>query len=123
MEVFVFGNPDLTQDSLPLRLFPRLRQKFPNVKFQVLDPNEEWDIPDNLVVIDTVQGIEGIQVFENLEEFIAAPRVTMHDYDALTNLKYLKKLRKIGKIKIIGLSPTISEEEALDKIVAILSAS
>ena len=105
MQVFVFGNPDLTEDSLPLRLLPKLREQFPQLEFIMVDPNEEWDVPAELLVIDTAQGIKEVTVFDSLEKFETAPRLTMHDFDALTNLRYLQKLGKIKKIKVIGLPP------------------
>lgn len=43
MIIFVFGSPDLKIDSLPLRILPKLQEHFPNIKFIVKDPNEEWE--------------------------------------------------------------------------------
>lgn len=123
MIIFVFGNPDLDFDSLPLKILPRLRERFADVQFVVVDPNEEWGMPEEVVVIDTVMGIERVTVLDGLEKFVAAPRVTMHDFDALTQLRYLQKLGKIKKVTIIGVPPTISEDEAVDAVTAMLSAN
>ena len=120
MTVFVFGNPDLPADSLPLRILPSLKERCPSVVFKVQDPNEEWEAPEELTVIDTVLGINEAKVFDDLEYFENAPRVSLHDFDAVTYLRYLQKLGRIRKIKIIGLPPTISEDEALDSVAAIL---
>jgi hypothetical protein len=111
--IFVFGNPDLPQDSLPLRILPALRAKFPSIKFEVKDPNEDWAVPTELVVIDTAVGIKEITVFDSLEKFAPAPRVTMHDFDALTNLRFLQKLGQLKQIKIIGLPPEIDKAKAI----------
>lgn len=121
--VFVFGNPDVPQDSLPVRLLPALRKKFPAIDFQVKDPNEEWEISENevLTIIDSAEGIREVTVFDSLERFVAAPRLTMHDFDALANLRLLQKLGKIKKIKVIGIPPAMPEQEALQKISAALS--
>ncbi|MGC9599166.1 MAG: hypothetical protein ABSE18_02155 [Minisyncoccia bacterium] len=118
--VYVFGNPDLPADSLPLRILPELRRRFPEARFEVKDPNEEWDMPEYLVVIDTVEGVAGVTVFDDLAKFAAAPRVTTHDFDALANLRYLQKLGKLKKIKIIGIPPTITEMQALQAVSALL---
>jgi len=120
MIVYVFGNPDLPADSLPLKILPGLEKKMPQVRFVVKDPNEEWDVPEELVVIDTVEGVKDVTVFDDLTKFVAAPRVTMHDFDALTNLRYLQKLGKIKKIKVIGIPATIPENEALQKVAVLL---
>ncbi len=108
--VFIFGNPDLPEDSLPLRLLPALRAAFPDVAFEVLDPNEEWEVPRHVVIIDTVVNLAEVAVFHDLSAFIAAPRVTCHDFDAYANLLLLKKLGKIEEVTIIGVPPTATEE-------------
>lgn len=115
-KIFVFGNPDLPQDSLPLEILPELRKKFPEINFEVKDPNEEWDVPEELVVIDTAVGLKKITVFDSLEKFAATPRVTMHDFDALTNLRFLQKLGRLKKIKIIGIPPDLDKKATLAEI-------
>jgi hypothetical protein len=120
MIVYVFGNPDLPADSLPLRILPELEKRLPHVQFVAKDPNEEWDVPEKLVVIDTVEGINEVTIFDDLTKFAAAPRVTMHDFDALTNLRYLQKLGKLKKVKIIGIPVVMPEEEAFHEVFALL---
>jgi len=122
MTVFVFGNPDIDIDALPLRILNNLKNKFPEIEFKVLDPNEEWDIPKEMIILDTVLGIDGVKLFNNLEVFSDSPRISVHGFDAYFNLKYLKKLGKLKKIKIIGVSPTISKKEAIEKISSILQS-
>lgn len=123
MTIFVFGNPDLDFDSLPLKILPRLRERFSDIQFITVDPNEEWDMPEDVVVIDTVVGIEKVMMLDGLEKFVAAPRVTMHDFDALAQLRYLQKLGKIKKVTVIGIPPTISESKAFEEVSAMLSAN
>jgi len=118
--VFVFGNINLENDSLPLRIMSKLQVKFSDIKFEIRDPNEEWDVPEEFIIIDTVIGIKDIRIFDNLEKFLSVPRVSMHDFDALTNLRFLWKLGKIKKIKIIGLPPDMAESKALREITKIL---
>ena len=76
-----------------------------------------------MIIIDTVVGIDKPTVFENLENFSAPPRVSAHDFDAYTNLKYLQKLGKIKKIEIIGLPSMISKDVAIEFAIKILSNS
>lgn len=118
MKIFVFGNEDLEFDSLPLRILPKLRKKFPEVEFIVKDPNEEWETEEEITVLDTAVDIKEVMVFDDLEKFSAAPRLGMHDFDALANLRLLQKLGKIKKVKIIALPPDMSEEEAFKKVSA-----
>lgn len=113
IRVFVFGNPDIAMDALPLKILPELRAKFTGVEFVTLDPNEEWETPDPFIVIDTVAGIPAVRIFRGLDEFGASPTVSVHDFDALFQLRYLKKLGKLGEVAVIGVPPGISEEDAL----------
>ena len=121
MTIFVFGNPDLAMDSIPIKILPQLQKKFPSIQFEVKDPNEEWDVPEELIIIDTViSGCDTSRLFNDLDEFVGAPQLTMHDFDALANLKYLKKLGILKKVRIIGLPPNISEKRAVESIDKIL---
>ena len=121
MTVFIFGNPDVDMDALPFRILPELKKRFPEITFETKDPNEEWEIPKELIVIDTALGIDQVTIFDDLEPFARSTNLSMHDFDALTNLRFLQKLGKLQEIKIIGLPPTISESNAIQEVSTILS--
>jgi hypothetical protein len=116
MTIYVFGNPDLPQDSLPLKILPQLRQKFPQITFEVKDPNEEWDVPEELTVIDTVQGINQVEIFHDLSKFQTSPRISLHDFDALSQLLLLKKIGKLKKVTVIGVPPDLTSDQATAEI-------
>lgn len=116
MNIYVFGNADFLFDSLPFRLLPALRKRFPHTTFEVKDSNEEWDIPDTLIMIDAVKGLGHVAEFSDLKNFSESPRISLHDFDIGSYLKYLKKLGKLKKIKIIGIPPMISEKKALEEV-------
>ncbi len=122
-DIWVFGNPDYAPDALPLQLIPDLKKQFPNIHFITKDPNEEWDLPKHLTIIDTIQGIEEITTFTSLKHFTSAPNITMHDFDLLTNLRWLEKLDKLPPFFIIGIPPVIKKELALKRITEILTSS
>jgi len=115
-KVFIFGNSDIAGDATPVELLPFLRERFPDIEFLFLDPNEEWEIPDPLIIIDTVVGIKDIHIFQGLDAFAKTPAVTVHDFDALSQLRLLKKLGKLGQVIIIGVSPLLSMKEAEKKV-------
>jgi len=123
IRVFVFGNPDLEIDSLPVKLLPKLREKFPEITFTILDPNEEWDVERDMIIIDTVVGIEEVTVFESLEAFSKTPRVTCHDFDAYTNLQFLKKLGTIDSTYIIGIPVGIPEDRLIPELYLVLHSA
>lgn len=118
--IHVFGNRELGFDSLPLRLLPALRERFPDIQFIELDPNEEWEIRDPFLIIDTVRGLRDIHVFRGLDDFDAAPTVSVHDFDALFNLRYLKKLGKLKNVVIVGVPSEMDDNTALAKTSAAL---
>lgn len=121
--VFIFGNPDLEIDSLPIKLIPELQKSCPTFSFILKDPNEEWDVPEEMIIIDTAIGAKKVTVFKDLKSFMTGPRLSMHDFDALSNLLYLEKLGRLKKIKIIGVPPDIEPKKALGEIVIMLQPS
>ncbi|MEK7118480.1 MAG: hypothetical protein AAB869_02610 [Patescibacteria group bacterium] len=120
-QVFVFGNPDIAMDALPIRLLPRLRKKLPDITFTALDPNEEWDLPDPFIAIDTVVGLTDIKVFHSLNEFCASPTVSLHDFDAIFCLRYLAKLGKLKGVRVIGIPPDMTAEKASAGVISVIS--
>lgn len=113
--VYVFGNPDLPGDALPIYLLPQLSERFPALMFNVRDPNEDWDIPDDLIVLDTVVGIDRVTLFEGLDAFTAAPHVSVHDFDAYANLRLLQKLGRLKRVHIIGIPSGMEKGAALSE--------
>jgi hypothetical protein len=122
MQIFVFGNPDIAMDSLPLTLMPKLAESLPEHTFTNLDPNEDWDVPRIMVIIDTVVGLEEPRMFEGFDHFMKAPRMTCHDFDAYANLLLLKKLGKIDDTTILGLPPGYDGDKALSWLTESISS-
>ena len=105
MKIYVFGNPLVKEDSLPVKLLPDLSKKFPKIEFIITDPNENFP-PENekdLIILDTVKGITEARLFDlsDLKEISQSP-ISPHDYDLLFHLLLLKKRKIIDRVKIIG---------------------
>jgi len=116
MKVYVFGNPLLKSDSLPLKILPRLKKILPSIDFQVTDPNENFppQKEKNLIILDTVFGIKKPTIFD-LDDLLnnrEKTPISPHDYDLLTHLLLLKKLKRVEKVIIIGIPPV--KENKLD---------
>lgn len=123
-EVWVFGNPDLTEDAVPIQLLPRLRSDFPKHQFVHQDPLDEWDMPDRLYIIDTIQGINAVTIFTSIDAFQEAPHVTMHDFDLVTQLQFMQKLGKLPwELVIFGVPAGLSADAAYDQLVPLLRQS
>ena len=115
-QIWLFGNIDFEPDKLPLKLAPELIDIFPQFEFVIKDPNETWRMPDKLIIIDTVLGLKKITTFTSLHDFSDTPRITMHDFDLLTNLKWLAKLKKLPPFLIIGIPPDMLEVDVLKEM-------
>lgn len=120
--IWVFGNPDFAADALPLKILPLLQAALPQFEFITKDPNEEWQMPKKLIIIDTVIGLKKTTTFTSLSDFTDHPRLTTHDFDLLTNLRWLAKLNKLPPFVIIGLPPNIDTRLASKNVAAILAA-
>jgi hypothetical protein len=115
--IWIFGNPDFAPDAMPLKILPQLKQRLPQFEFVVKDPHEEWVLPPRLIIIDTIKGIKSPLVVTSLEAFKNSPRITMHDFDLITNLRWLAKLNRLPPFIIIGLPIQITLPAALSAVV------
>jgi len=117
VKILIFGNTLLKNDSLPIKLLPKLQQQFPNIIFQEIDPTEGLESQGrDLVILDTVKGINKVMIINNFEQLQTNKLFSMHDFDLAYNLKILKKINKIDSIKIIGVPMEIDEDDALSQI-------
>lgn len=107
MKVYVFGNTDVSIDNNAILAAKKLENKIPDVTFVYIKPNEDVPFVDEkkVVILDTVAGIQQVELikFEDLDKLSASPRGSVHDFDLGFQLKYLKKLGKLGEVFIIGL--------------------
>ena len=129
MKIYLFGNPLLPNDSLPLRWKKNLEKLFPQIIFETVDVNENFPRigERNLIILDTVIGIKEPMVLD-LDDFDQAQLgfkknkkspISPHDYDLLLHLLLLKKLKKIDSVKIIGI-PNIENKKMFDELIKII---
>ena len=112
-KIYMFGNPLVKEDSLPLKILPDLKKSFPEIEFEVVDPNENFP-PANerdLTILDTVQGIKEPKLFglNDLIKIQKSPN-SPHDYDLGMHLLLLKKLKRIDSVRIIGIPPNFNKK-------------
>jgi hypothetical protein len=57
------------------------------------------------VILDTVEGIQDVALVEGdrIDGLVLSPRGSVHDFDLGFQLRYLRKLGKLGKVTIIGI--------------------
>ena|SRR3989344_488497 len=114
MTIYIFGNPIEPSDSLPIQIISQLKKEFPEITFIHADPTENWWQGENeLVIMDTVVGIEKVTVFNSLDEFEKQTQITPHDYDIYMDLQLMLKIGNVSKVKIIGIPSESSRKTIL----------
>jgi len=122
-KIYIFGNPLLPFDSLPIRLAPRLQAALPEFEFIVVDPNENLKPVDKeLIIIDTVEGIDKITVIDDIDKIKTEKIYSLHDFDLGYNLKLLQKLGELERVKIIGIPMEGDEKTIVDQLINILKS-
>lgn len=110
MKVFIFGNKDVNFDNRAFLGANKLADTLPEVEWMTLKPNEDLPFTNgqDVVIMDVVEGLKEVTLIKNeeVDKIVLPPRGTAHDFDLGFQLKYLKKLGRLGKIIIIGLPMT-----------------
>jgi len=110
MKVYVFGNCDLEFDNNALKVIEKLGQELNTIEFIEIKPNQDIFFGDEstVIILDVIEGLKDVQVFDekHIDKLILSPRNSVHDFDLGFQLKYLKKLGKLKKVKIVGLPMT-----------------
>ena len=117
--VYVFGNPLVKEDCLPLKLIGKLRKEFPSLNFKEFDTVEELQERE-LNIIDTVKGIKKVELIEDIDKIITDKIYSMHDFDLGYNLKLLKKMKMIDKVRIFGIPMNMKKEKAFLELAKLL---
>src|SRR5215217_135945 len=105
MKVYVFGNEYVAEDKKAIEVARELKDTVEDISYVFVNPNE--DVPfvneRHVVILDTVQGIQDVALVEGdrIDGLILSPRGSVHDFDLAFQLRYLKKLNKLGEVTII----------------------
>ena len=111
----------LSIDNVPVRLKPRLESRFPDIEFIIQDPNENLKPLDReLVIIDTVTGPADVVIIDDVDKVEMSATCSMHDFDLGFNLKLLKKIGMLEKVRIFGVPMGMDEDKVLEKLVDLI---
>ena len=107
MNVYVFGNEFVAEDKRAIEVAGELHNEAKGVSFIFVGPNEDVPFADEprVFILDTVQGIEDVALVEGdeIDTLVLSPRGSVHDFDLVFQLRYLKKLGKLGEVTVIGI--------------------
>ena len=119
--IYVFGSLLLDFDSLPLMLIKDLQAVFPQIDFQIIDPNENLKpIDKKMVIIDTVEGIDKVTIITDIDQLVLTQLYSPHDFDLGFNLQLLKKLGLLDEILIFGVPMEIKKQTAFEQLVLVM---
>ena len=107
MQIYVFGNKDAPGDVGAIEVAEELEGAVDGVSFVFVGPNEDVPFVDEerVVVLDVVQGIGEVTLIsgDDIDRFAPPPRTTVHDFDLAFQLKYLKKIGRLGEVYVLGI--------------------
>ncbi|MFH1589445.1 MAG: hypothetical protein ABIB43_02675 [archaeon] len=119
MRILVFGNPYLKDDSLAVEIAKELKIK--DVEFKMCVSPEEIMQEKFDYIMDAVDGIDEIKVFDNLKLLNPHRMFSLHDFDVTFFLSLMERFGKVEKMKIIGIPLGFDKEKAKKKIQSMLT--
>jgi len=100
----------VSEDSWAHEYMEKLNVDFPKIEFIFIKPNEDLPFVDEkqVIIMDAVAGLSSVKLFENtdLDKIKLSPRTSVHDFDLGFQLKYLKKIGRLGEVAILGIPMT-----------------
>jgi Ni,Fe-hydrogenase maturation factor len=106
MRVYVFGNEYVAEDRRAIEVARELEGTLDGISFVFVDPNADLPFVDekHVVILDSVQGARSVVLLEGdgIDELSLPPRGSVHDFDLAFQLRYLKKLGRVGSVTIVG---------------------
>ena len=106
MRVYVFGNEYVAEDRRAIKVARELEGTLDGVSFVFVDPNADLPFVDeqHVVILDTLRGTRSVVLVEGdgIEGLLLPPSGSVHDFDLAFQLRYLKKLGRVGDVTIVG---------------------
>jgi Ni,Fe-hydrogenase maturation factor len=107
MKVYVFGNKAVPEDAGAIEVAEGLEGAVDGVSFVFVEPNEDVPFVDEerVVILDAVHGIPEVALIsgDDLDRFVLPPRGRGHDFDLAFQLKYLRKIGRLGEVYVVGI--------------------
>ena len=123
-KILVFGNPYLEEDNLAVKVANSLALQglkgFELVHCSKPDELLNYDL-NEAVILDVAQGIEKVELFNDLGGLEFSVIFSLHDFDLGFFLKLLKETGKIKNVRMIGIPQGYDEKKAVDEVKAIVS--
>jgi len=121
--ILCFGNPQIEQDNLAIKLAGTL--KIDGFDFKISEnPNDilHYDTKD-IIILDVARGIDQVTIIEDIDKLKNHSLFTLHDFDLNYFLKLMKAAGILKKIKIIAIPMDYDEKKAMDEIKSLLNSN
>ncbi len=116
-KIFCFGNEFVKGDSLAKEICDSIKG-FDIVRCN--SPDELLGEKGEIIILDVVQGINDVIVFDDLNRLKEQKLTTLHDFDLSYFLQMMKELKEIEKVTIIGIPQKGDKEKIRDNVQKIL---
>ena len=107
MKIYVFGNKDVPGDAAAIEVAEGVGGAVDGVSFVFVGPNEDVPFVDEakVVILDVVHGIREVALISggDIDRFAPPTRASVHDFDLAFQLKYLKKIGRLGEVHVVGI--------------------
>jgi Ni,Fe-hydrogenase maturation factor len=107
MNVYVFGNEYVAEDKRAIEVAREVEGTIEGISFVFVNPNEDAPFVNerHVVILDTVQDLRDVALVEGdaIDGLSLSLRGSVHDFDLAFQLRYLKKLNRLGEVTIIGI--------------------
>ncbi len=121
MKILVFGNPYLEYDSLAVRVAKSLELE--SIEFIICTSPEQMLEKEFEYILDVVEGIDKVEVFDNLKLLNPHKMFSLHDFDVTFFLSLLERLGRIDKVRIIGIPMGYGFDKARKSVEDILQGT
>jgi len=119
-KILVFGNPLVKEDSLALKVAERLKGRVKGIEFKAVQSLDDVEEREDLCIMDVAKGLEKLQLIDDLSKLETVQPVSGHDFDLALELKLLKKIGRIGKVRIIAIPASYTLEKAVEEAEGVL---
>ena len=107
MKVYVFGNKAVPKDAGAIEVAEGSEGAVDGVSFVFVEPNEDVPFVDEerVVILDAVHAIPEVGLIsgDDIDRFAPSSRGSVHDFDLAFQLKYLRKIGRLGEVYVVGI--------------------
>jgi len=122
-KIFVFGNELVEKDSLALKVAKKLKGKIKGIEFEAVESLDTIKKRQDLYIMDVAVGLEKVQLIEDLNKLQTKQPVSGHDFDLAMELKLLRKIGELGKVRIIAIPAEYELKNAVGEVKTLIESN